>query len=112
MALKAEIKALESVEQFTEFAYEHGWTDGLPVVPPTRVLVENALRYVGRDPYEVLGTVFPGDGEATIEKIVINAIMAGCRSEYLPVVIAAVEGLVDPALMITTTQSTGGAAIF
>lgn len=112
MALKAEIKALESVEQFTEFAYEQGWTDGLPVVPPTRVLVENALRYVGRDPYEVLGTVFPGDGEATIEKIVINAIMAGCRSEYLPVVIAAVEGLVDPALMITTTQSTGGAAIF
>src|ERR1700741_2235806 len=99
MATQTEVQKLESVERFTEFAYEQGWTDGLPVVPPTRSLVEAALKIVNRDPNTILGTVFPGDGEATIEKIAINSIMAGCRPEYLPVVIAAVEGLVDPKLM-------------
>lgn len=109
---QAEIHEVESLEDFTEFAYEQGWTDGLPVVPPTRKAVELALHYLGRNRGEVLGTIFPGDGEATVEKIVANAIMAGCRPEYVPVVLAAVEALVDPSLTITTTQSTGSAAIF
>jgi len=112
MAHKAEIHQIESIEQFTEFVYEQGWTDGLPVFPPTRKVVEGMLDYLGRDPGEVLGAVFPGDGEATVEKIVANCAMAGCVPEYVPVVLAAVEGLVDPTLMIMSTQSTGAAAIF
>ena len=110
--MNAEIHQIESIEQFTEFVYAQGWTDGLPVFPPTRKVVAEMLDYLGRDPGEVLGTVFPGDGEATVEKIVANCAMAGCLPEYVPVVLAAVEGLVDPTLMINSTQSTGAAAIF
>ena len=112
MAQKAEVHQLDSIEQFAEFVYAQGWTDGLPVFPPTRKAVEGMLDYVGREPNEVLGTVFPGDGEATVEKIIANCVMAGCLPEYVPVVLAAVECLVDPALPINTTQSTGSAAIF
>ena len=102
---------IESLEQFPEFAYEQGWTDGLPVFPPTREAVERMLDYVRRDPGEVIGTVFPGDGEATIRNIAANCVMAGCRPEYLPVVIAAVRCIADPQLLITTTQSTGSASL-
>lgn len=102
---------VESLEQFTEFAYEQGWTDGLPVFPPTRKAVQAMLDYIGRDPGEVLGAVFPGDGEATIENVAANCAMAGCRPEHVPVVLAAVECIVDPSLLITTTQSTGSASL-
>lgn len=81
---------VESLEQFPEFAFEQGWTDGLPVFPPTREVVQRMLDYVGRDPDEVIGTVFPGDGEATVRNIAANCAMAGCLPEYVPVVIAAV----------------------
>ncbi len=112
MTQQAEIHQLGSFEQFAEFAYERGWTDGLPVFPPTRQAVARMLDYLGREPDEVLGTIFPGDGEATIEKVAANCVMAGCLPEYAPVVLAAVECLVDPELPINTTQSTGSAAIF
>src|SRR3989337_2331982 len=111
MAAKAEIHRIESIEQFPEFVHAKVWTDGLPVFPPTRKVVADMLDYLGRDPGEVLGAIFPGDGEATIEKIVANCAMAGCLPEYVPVVLAAVECLVDPSLMIMSTQSTGAAVI-
>lgn len=112
MSELAEIHRIESIEQFPEFAYARGWTDGLPVFPPTRKLVADMLDYLGRDPGEVLGTIFPGDGVATLEKIAANCAMAGCLPEYLPVVLAAVEAIVDPEFPINTTQSTGSAGIF
>lgn len=112
MAQKAQVHRIESVEQFTEFAYQQGWTNGLPVFPPTRQVVEGMLEYLGRDPGEVLGTVFPGDGAATVENIAANCAMAGCLPQYVPVVLAAVECMADPELLITTTQSTGSASIF
>ena len=111
MASKAQVYPIESLENFTEFAYEQGWTDGLPVFPPTRDAVQAMLDYVGREPGEELGAVFPGDGVATIENVAANCAMAGCRPEYLPVVIAAVECIADPSLLITTTQSTGSASL-
>jgi hypothetical protein len=112
MATQTQRHEIESVERFPEFAYEQGWTDGLPVFPPTRAVVQAMLDYVGRDPKEEIGPVFPGDGIATIENIAANCAMAGCLPEYVPVVIAAVECIVDPSLLITTTQSTGSASIF
>jgi hypothetical protein len=112
MMQKAEVHQLESMEQFTEFVYARGWTDGLPVFPPTRKAVADILDHIGRDPDEVLGTIFPGDGEATVEKIAANCAMAGCLPEYVPVVLAAVECIVDPEFPINTTQSTGSASIF
>ncbi|MCC6530970.1 MAG: hypothetical protein IT531_00340 [Burkholderiales bacterium] len=111
MAQRAQVHRLESAELFPEFAYEHGWTDGLPIFAPTRALVERMIEHVGREPDEVIGAVFPGDGIATIENVAANCAMAGCRPEYVPIVISAVECIVDPALPITTTQSTGAAAI-
>ena len=111
MASTAEVHTIESIEDFTEFAYANEWTDGLPVFPPTRKVVSAMLDYIKRDPQEVLGTVFPGDGVATIENVVANCAMAGCLPEYVPVVIAAVECIADPTLLITTTQSTGSASL-
>ena len=112
MTQKTAVHQLESVEHFTEFAYAQGWTDGLPVFPPTRNAVEAMLEYLGRAPDEVVGTIFPGDGEATLENIAANCVMAGCLPEYVPVVLAAVECMVDPDLLITTTQSTGAGTMF
>jgi len=102
---------IASLEDFPELAYAQGWTDGLPVYPPTREAVQRMIDYIGRDPQEVLGTVFPGDGVATIENVAANCVMAGCRPEYLPVVLAALECIVDPQMPITTTQSTGSASL-
>ena len=72
---------IASLEDFPELAYAQGWTDGLPVYPPTREAVQRMIDYTGRDPQEVLGTVFPGDGVATIKNVAANCVMAGCRAE-------------------------------
>ena len=105
------IHQIQSLDDFAEFVYARGWTDGLPVFPPTRKAVDALLHYAGRAPDEVLGTIFPGDGVATLRNVAANCAMAGCLPEHLPVVLAAVECLVDPAMPITTTQSTGSASL-
>ena len=78
-----------------ESLFARGVTDGLPVVPPSRARVERAINASGRDGGELIGLVAPNYGRATVEKIAINAVMAGCRPEYLPIVIAAVEAMCD-----------------
>ena len=82
------------------------WTDGFPVVPPTRARVERMLRATRRDPAEVIGLVAPGYGAATVERIAINAVMAGCDPEYLPVLIAAVDAVTDPKFNLQGIQAT------
>ncbi len=74
-----------------EFMFDQGLTDGLPVVPPTPERVLRMVRGTKRDAQTVVAVVPPNLAPVTIEKIAINAVMAGCRPEYLPVVIAAVE---------------------
>ncbi len=79
-----------------ELYYDKGWTDGLPVVPPTEELVRQFLAACGRQPSDVVGVV-PTRGRAiTAEKIAVNAVMAGCRPEYMPVLIAVVEAMTEP----------------
>ncbi len=80
-----------------EDLYARGVTDGLPVVPPTLPRVEQAITASGRAAGELIALVPPGYGRATVEKIAVNAVMAGCRPEYLPVVIAGVEAMCDEA---------------
>ncbi len=80
-----------------EFMFDQGLTDGLPVVPPTPERVLRMLRGTRRDAQEVVAVVPPNMAPATVEKIAINAVMAGCRPEYLPVVIAAVEAVCTDA---------------
>ncbi|MBI2907324.1 MAG: hypothetical protein HYX92_06700 [Chloroflexi bacterium] len=86
--------------------YERGWTDGLPIVPPTRTAVEKMLEYSDRDADEVVGVLAPRQGHATVIKIAVNAVMAGCLPQYLPVVVAAVEALADPAFGLGPLQAT------
>jgi hypothetical protein len=83
-----------------------GWTDGLPIVPPTQADVREFLRFTDREPREVVAVLPPRQGEATVERIAINAVMAGCRPEYLPVLIAVVESLADPAFNLDSIQAT------
>jgi len=82
-----------------ETLYERGVTDGLPVVPPTRERVERMLaRAPWRRRDDLIGVLGPQMGRATVEKVAINSVMAGCKPEYFPVVLAGVEGLCDSAL--------------
>ena len=90
---------------------ELGWTDGLPVIPPTEALVDAMLRGSTRAPNEVLGRMEPLKGTVTVEKVAANAVMAGCRPEYFPVVLASVRAVLQPDFHVGSTAcTTGGAA--
>ena len=83
-----------------------GWTDGLPIVPPAAAAVGEFLRWTDRDSREVVGVLPPRQGEATVDRIAANAVMAGCRPEYLPVILAAIEALADPLFNLDSIQAT------
>ena len=82
-------------EDEIEAMFDRGWSDGLPLVPPTEERVMRMLSGTARDPQEIVGLIPPDLAPATVEKIAINAVMAGCKPEYLPVVLAAVEAVLD-----------------
>jgi hypothetical protein len=86
----------DSYAQFAEYYSESGWTDGLPIVPPTVQKVRSELRYLGLDPRDPLGDIPSQDVTVLAEHVVVNAVMAGCRREHLPVVIAAVRAFLEP----------------
>ena len=95
-----------SPEAILQLMLDQGWSDGLPVVPPTPDRVLRMVEYVGRDPGDLIGYINPDGGAATVEKIAINGVMAGCLPEYMPVLIAAVEAIIDPAFNIHGLQTT------
>ena len=82
---------LGQLEDEMEAMFDRGWTDGLPVVPPTEVRVLRMLEGTTRSPDEMVAVVPPDLVECTVEKVAVNAVMAGCKPEYLPVVLACVE---------------------
>src|SRR2546430_16795019 len=82
-----------------------GWTDGLPVVPATEDLVWEMLGTFGTDPAQSLGVIQPRNAPVTLEKIAINAVMAGCRTEHFPVVVAAVRAILQPAFNVAGWQA-------
>ena len=83
-----------------EACYDRGWTDGLPVVPPTPERILRMLAGTRRDPREVVGEIPPELAPCTVEKVAVNAVMAGCRPEYMPVVLAALEAALDPGFTL------------
>ncbi len=99
------------LEDEMEACFDRGWSDGLPVVPPTPVRVLKMLSGTTRSPDEIIGNIPPDLAECTVEKVAINAVMAGCKPEYLPVVLAAVEAaLIDQFCMhglLATTWFSG-----
>jgi hypothetical protein len=109
--LTARTIAVGGLEDPFEALYERGLTDGLPVVPPTAERVTAMLEHTGRHPQDVVGIVPPYDGEATVEKVAINAVMAGCPDAALPVVLAAVEAACDERFamhgLLATTHPAG-----
>ena len=89
-ARKLEIAPQDDVH---EFMFDQGFTDGLPVVPPTPERVLRMLSGVDRDPQDVVAVIPPNLAPATVEKIAVNAVLAGCKPDYLPVVIATIEAI-------------------
>jgi hypothetical protein len=87
------IEVPDDLDEVNDYFAERNWTDGLPVVPPTPERVRLMLEYTDLDPGHVLDQVPPNWADATVELVAINAVMAGCKPEYLPVVIAAVEAI-------------------
>ncbi len=79
------------MEDVHELMFERGWSDGLPLTPPTEDRVTRMLAGTTRAPEEIVGVIPPDQAPCTVEKVAINAVMAGCKPEYLPVVLAAVE---------------------
>lgn len=93
-------------EDEIEACFDRDWTDGLPVVPPTPVRVYRMLQGTRRNPGEVLGLMPPDYEPCTVEKVAVNAVMAGCRPDYLPVVIAAVEAALEPPFSLHAVVAT------
>jgi hypothetical protein len=89
-----------------EALHARGVTDGLPVVVPTAARVRAAVQASGRAPDELIGLVAPRMGRATVEKIAINAVLAGCRPEYVPAVIAGVQAICDPDFALVGVSGT------
>ena len=91
------IRLPDTLEEVQRYFHTQGMTDGLPIIPPTPQAVQNMLAYTDLSPHEVIAALPPRKGQATVEKIAINAVMAGCLPQYLPVVLAAIQALADDA---------------
>src|SRR5438067_1162794 len=100
------VATADDLEAVNALFYEQGWTDGLPIIPPTRERVERMVAGCGRPGDALVGRIPPKWGEATIERIAVNSVMAGCRPEHLPVVLAAVEALLDDRVNLHGVQCT------
>ncbi|HVG78721.1 MAG TPA: thioredoxin, partial [Patescibacteria group bacterium] len=99
MARAAEVDVAgwaEAVEAY----FERGWSDGLPVVPATPESIQPFLAAVGLQPADIVLTEATRRRSISAEKIAINAVMAGCRPEYMPVLLAALEAMADPAFTL------------
>ncbi len=114
-ALRSRRVELAALEDEWEAAFDRGWSDGLPVVPPTPARVLAMLEGTSRAPDEVVAVVPPDLVECTVEKVAVNAVLAGCRPEHLPVVLAAVEAACTEAFnmhgLLATTYFSGPVVI-
>jgi hypothetical protein len=113
MELKSRRHTVTDLAAAIEVCYTNGWSDGLPVVPPTPERVEAMLGAAGLEPDRELAFIENRQVSVTAEKVAINAVMAGCKAEYMPVVAATVEALADPLYGYHgPATSTGGSAVF
>ena len=105
------VQVPDSHRAIQDYCWEQGWTDGLPIVPPTEHLVREMLSGYGGAPSDSLGRIQPGNATVTLEKLAVNAVMAGCLPEHFPVVVAAVKAaLRDEFNLAGNAVTTGGAA--
>ena len=100
------IEVADEFEAVQRLYLERGWTDGLPVVPPTPDRVEAMLATTELPPQHLVAELPPSWGAATVERLAVNAVMAGCSPECLPVLVAGVEAMSDPAFNLFSIQAT------
>jgi hypothetical protein len=106
-ALPGTVGAGEDVDAINDYFYERGWTDGLPIIPPTEERVEAMLAGMSwRAPDDLISIVPPRMGQATLRQIAVNAVMAGAKPEYLPVVVAALQAVSEPRYGLSHRQTT------
>ena len=96
----------DSLDAIQDFFETQGWTDGLPIVPPTRMRVQEMMKHLDYAPNDVIARLGPRNGEATLLRIATNAVMAGCRPEYLPVVVTALQAVAEEPFNLNGIQST------
>jgi hypothetical protein len=105
--LPASVDAPEDVDAINDYFYERGWTDGLPIIPPTGQRVQAMLAGMAwRAPEELIAIVPPRMGHATMRQIAVNAVMAGAKPEYLPVIVAALQAVSAPEYGLAHRQTT------
>ncbi|MEC8135952.1 MAG: hypothetical protein VX107_07330, partial [Pseudomonadota bacterium] len=100
------MRGIDTAAEVARLFELRGWTDGLPIVPPTTGRVEEMLDYAPLSRDALVGELDPLRGLATVEKIAINAVMAGCRSDYFPIILKAVEALAETDFNLRGVQTT------
>jgi hypothetical protein len=98
-----------SFEDVNEHFIEQQWSDGLPIVPPTKEKIEQFLGFTDRKPGETLGVVFPASRAVTVWATAVNGVMAGCKPEYMPILVALAEAMCDPDYGVEHSGNTPGA---
>jgi len=106
MALPALPSTVRDIDEWVELSHNHRLTDGLPVLPPTRQAVDRLVASSGRSRDDVLGRIPPRGGLASVEVVAANAAMAGCPADCMPVLLTAIEALLDPAFNLNGVQVT------
>ena len=104
-----DVAATGSIDEINRIFREHGWSDGLPIVPPTRDRVEAFLLPSGHDPWRVIGPARPSGRDISVWSVAVNGVMAGCRADDLPVLLAVAEVLADPHYGVEHSGNTTGA---
>ena len=94
--------------EVNRYFYQHEFSDGLPIVPPTREAIESFLAFTDRSPDEELGVLLPDRRAATVWNVAVNGVMAGCRPEYMPVLVALIEAMCDPVYGVEHSGNTPG----
>jgi hypothetical protein len=97
------------LDEVNRFFYENDWSDGLPIVPPTPDRVREFLRFADRPGETALGVLLPDRRRATVWNVAVNGVMAGCRPEYMPILVALVEAMADPRYGVEHSGNTPGA---
>lgn len=98
-----------SFEDVNRLFVENGWSDGLPVVPPTKEKIAEFLAFTDHGADHVIGTLLPDNRLATVWNVAVNGVMAGCRPEYMPILIALAEAMADPRYGVEHSGNTPGA---
>jgi hypothetical protein len=103
-----DVVARGTLDEIQELYHRNLWSDGLPVIPPTVERVERFLSQTRRRPDEVIGRLLPENRAATVWSIAVNGVMAGCRPEYMPLLVAIVEAIAEPIFRVEDAGSTPG----